>query len=264
MAKGTTAKQNMSELKQYFFAIRELTSREIKRKYARSYLGIVWSVLNPLLLMMVISLIFSALFKRSIENYPMYYLTGQVLWRFFSDATNHSMNALVDNKSLLIKGSLPKYAFVLSRVLTAFVNMGYSMIAYIVMCIVFQVDISWYVLLFPLDVFLLLLFSIGIGLILSILYVFFADIKHLYSVLLTLWLYMSAIFYPVTNLPGYMKTIVENNPIYLAIYVARESVIYGNEPELMPWCKLAIWSVVVLIAGIIVFKKYQNEVMQKI
>ncbi len=252
------------DLKQYFFAISELTSREIKRKYARSYLGIVWSVLNPLLLMIVISLIFSALFRRSIENYPIYYLTGQTLWSFFSNATNTSMNALVDNKTLLIKGTLPKYAFVISRVITAFVNLGYSMIAYVIMCIVFQVEPSIYMLLFPVDVLLLLLFSTGIGFILAILYVFFADIKHLYSVLLTLWLYMSAIFYPVDNLPGIMKKIVQNNPVYLAIYVARESVMYGNEPELIPWLKLAIWSFGMLGIGIIVFKKYQNNVMQKI
>ena len=111
---GTRAERR----RQYIFVIRELTSREIKRKYSRSYLGIVWSVLNPLLMMAVISLIFSQLFKRSIENYPIYYLTGNILWQLFTGATNAAMTALIDNKTMLIKVKLPMEIFVLARVYT--------------------------------------------------------------------------------------------------------------------------------------------------
>ena len=142
-------KEKAERRKQYFFVIRELTSREIKRKYSRSYLGILWSVLNPLLSMAVISLIFSQLFKRSIDNYPIYYLTGFILWQLFTGATNAAMTALVDNKMMLIKVKLPMEIFILARIYTALVNLGYSMMAYVVMLLVFQVKPNLTMFFFP-------------------------------------------------------------------------------------------------------------------
>lgn len=250
--------------KQYFFVIRELTAREIKRKYARSYLGIIWSVLNPLLTMMVMSLIFSYMFKHSIDNYPVYYLTGNVLWGLFSTGTNSAMTALVDNKNLLIKAKLPKQTFVLSRIYTALVNFGYTCIAYIMMLIIFRVKPSWTVLLFIPDVILALIFTIGVGYILSILYVFFADIKYLYSVLLTLLMYMSAIFYPASSLPPVLQTLIGYNPVYLTIYIAREAVVYGRMPHYSSWIKLLLAAAISLWVGLVVFRDKQNDVMQRV
>lgn len=250
--------------KQYFFVIRELTSREIKRKYARSYLGIIWSVLNPLLTMAVMSLVFSYMFKRSIDQFPLYYLTGNLFWTLFSGATNSAMTALVDNKTLLLKAKLPKQTFVLSRVYTSLVNFGYTCIAYILMLIVFRIRPSWTMLLFPLDVALALLFATGIGYILSIFYVFFADIKYLYSVLLTLLLYLSAIFYPVTSLPPVLQKVIGFNPIYLTIYIAREAVVYNHIPHYTAWIKLAIAALISFGLGVVVFRKKQNDVMQRV
>ena len=160
--------EKREQRKQYLFVIRELTSREIKRKYARSYLGIVWSVLNPLLSMTVLSLIFSQMFRRSIENYPIYYLTGNLVWIFFSGATNAAMTTLIDNKAMLIKVKLPLEIFVLARVYTAVVNLGYSMVAYVVMLIVFRITPSWTMLFYPVVVFFLVLFSLGISYFLAI------------------------------------------------------------------------------------------------
>ena len=110
--------EERQQRKQYAFVVKQLTSREIKRKYARSYLGIVWSVLNPLLSMAVLSLIFSQLFRRSIENYPIYYLTGYILWQAFTGATNAAMTTLVDNKTLLLKVKFPMELFILTRIYT--------------------------------------------------------------------------------------------------------------------------------------------------
>ena len=168
-------RRKREERQQYIFALKQLVSREIKRKYARSYLGIVWSVLNPLLTMAVMSMIFSTIFKRSIENFPIYYLTGTILWSFFSQSTDAAMTALVDNKNLLLKVKLTKQTFILSRVLTALTNLGYTMVAYTFMLIVFRVKISVTMLLFPLAIIFLLLFSTGISYMLSIAYVFFGD-----------------------------------------------------------------------------------------
>ena len=195
-------RKNKEELKQYYFVIKQLVDREIKRKYARSFLGVIWSVLNPLMTMAVMSMIFSTIFKRTIENYPIYYLTGTIFWQLFSGATNSAMTALVDNRTLLLKVKLPKQTFVLARIYTALTNFGYTCVAYVLMLVVFQIKISPTMLLFPIDVFFCLLFSMGIGYVLSILYVFFADIKYLYSIVLTLWMYICEVLRHVSEMAG--------------------------------------------------------------
>lgn len=216
--------------KQYWFVIKELTGREIKRKYSRSYLGILWSVLNPLLSMTVLSMIFTQIFKRAIENFPIYYLTGYIIWLAFTGATNAAMTTLEDNKMLLIKVKLPMEVFILTRVYTALVNMGYSVVAYVIMLVVFRVTPKWTMLLFPVIIVLLFLFSLGIAYILATAYVFFGDVKHLYSVILTLWMYCSAIFYPIDNLEGVIRVVIEWNPIFNYIDAARSIVMYGQIP----------------------------------
>ncbi len=250
--------------RQYLFTVKQLVSREVKRKYARSYLGIVWSVLNPLMSMAVLSMIFSTLFKRSIENYPLYYLTGIVFWNLFTGATNSAMTALVDNKAMLMKVKLSKQTFVIARIFTALTNFGYTCVAYVLMLIVFRVRPNPYMLLFPIDILFIMLFSAGIGFMLSILYVFFADIQYLYSVLLTLWMYMSAIFYPVNNLSNTMQWIIRKNPVYNYIEFARDIVLYGVMPEPVLWLKIIGWGILSFTVGYFIFKKKENSVMQKL
>lgn len=250
--------------RQYLFTVKQLVSREVKRKYARSYLGIVWSVLNPLMSMAVLSMIFSTLFKRSIENYPLYYLTGIVFWNLFTGATNSAMTALVDNKAMLMKVKLSKQTFVIARIFTALTNFGYTCVAYVLMLLVFRVRPNPYMLLFPIDILFIMLFSAGIGFMLSILYVFFADIQYLYSVLLTLWMYMSAIFYPVNNLSNTMQWIIRKNPVYNYIEFARDIVLYGVMPEPVLWLKIIGWGILSFTVGYLIFKKKENSVMQKL
>lgn len=252
------------EKKQYLFAVRQLVSREIKRKYARSHLGIVWSVLNPLMSMAVMSMIFSTIFKRSIENFPIYYLTGLIFWQLFSSATNAAMTAIVDNRTLLLKVKLPKQTFVLARVYTALANFGYTCVAYALMLLIFQIKPCWTMLLFPVAVMFMLLFSLGIGYALSVFYVFFGDIKYLYSVLLTLWMYMSAIFYPVDNVMDIMKKIVNINPVYGYIAFARECVMKGTCPPLERWIQIIAWGIGSFFVGYLIFRKLENRVMQKV
>src|SRR5699024_1544145 len=194
------AMAGLQQRRQFAFVVQQLTARELKRKYARSVLGVVWSVLNPLLSMAVLSLIFSQLFRRSIENYPIYYLTGYLLWQAFTATTNAAMTTLADNRALLLKVKFPMELFILTRGATALVNLGYSLVAYGVMLVVFQVPLRWTLAYLPVVVSCLFLFALGISYLLSVAYVFFGDIKHLYSVALTLWMYCSAIFYPADQL----------------------------------------------------------------
>ena len=166
--------------KQSYFVIQELVSRELKRKYSRSRLGILWSVLSPLLSMAVLSLVFSAMFRKSIENYPVYYLTGFILWNFFTTATNTAMTALADNQTLILQVKFPREVFPFARVYTAFVNFLYSLIAYGIILLIFRIRLSAAVFLFPVIVFFIFLFSLGMGYLLSVRYVFFGDVRHLY------------------------------------------------------------------------------------
>lgn len=251
-------------LRQYLFVIHELVSREIKRKYARSYLGIVWSVLNPLLTMAVMSMIFSTIFKRNIENFPVYYLTGSIFWSMFTGATNAALTAMVDNKNLLMKVKLPMVVFPLSRCCTALTNFGYSMAAYVVILVVFQIRPNWAMPLFFVFAAGMFLFSVGMGYFLSVLYVLFGDIKHLYSVLLTIWMYLSAIFYPVESTSPAMQEVIIRNPVYNYIACARQCVLEGRFPTSEQWARMFIWSVGTYILGRIYFNRMRNRVLQKV
>lgn len=257
-------REKREKRKQYFFVIRELTSREIKRKYSRSYLGVIWSVLNPLLMMAVLSMIFTQLFNKTVENYPIYYLSGYVVWLMFMEATNTSITTLVDNKSMLIKVRLPMEVFVLSRIYTSLVNFIYSMVAYIIMLVVFQVVPSITVICFPFIILLVLIFSIGISFILSAAYVFFGDVKHLYTVLTTLWMYCSAIFYPIDSIKGIVHDIIEINPMFQYINAARNVVMYQTWPSPVEIMVMIGWAVVMFEIGYLVFQLNKNKIMQKI
>lgn len=256
--------RNVQQRKQFAFVVRQLTAREIKRKYARSYLGIVWSVLNPLLSMAVLSLIFSQLFRRSIENYPIYYLTGYILWQTFTGATNAAMTTLVDNKMLLLKVKFPMDLFILTRVYTALINLGYSLVAYVLMLVVFQVTPKWTMLFSPVVIFCLIVFSLGISYMLATAYVFFGDIKHLYSVVLTLWMYCSAIFYPVEQLQGFIRVVIWNNPLYTYIHCLRKAVMYGTLPDTVEFLQMILWAAAIYGLGYGIFRRCRSKILQKI
>ncbi len=250
--------------KQYAFVIQQLTGREIKRKYARSYLGILWSVLNPLLSMTVLSLIFSQLFRRSIENYPIYYLTGYILWQMFTGATTAAISTLVDNKPLLLKVKFPMELFVLVRVYTAFINFLYSAAAYAVMLLVFRISPKWTMLFSPVIILLLFLFSLGLSLLLSVAYVYFGDVRHLYSVFLTLWMYCSAIFYPAEQLQGAIRAVILCNPLYAYIHSLRSVVMEGTLPGGWELAQMLLWGIGTAATGVLVFRRSKNKLIQKL
>lgn len=256
--------EKIDQKEQYRFVIKELVTREVKRKYSRSYLGIIWSVLNPLLYMLIITLIFSQIFSKSIENYPIYFLTGNIIWSLFTTATSSSMTALVDNKKLLIKVKFPMSIFVLARSYTALVNFGYSMVAYVIMLVAFKVTPTWTMLLFPIIIALLFMFALGMSYLLATAYVFFGDVKHLYSVILTMWMYCSAIFYPIDSISGVMRTVIEINPLYVYIWCARCVVMYGTVPTMIEMAQVIIYAVVMYGIGYGCYNKNKNKVMQKL
>ena len=252
------------DLRQYLFVIRQLTGREIKRRYVRSYLGVLWSILNPLLNMIIMSLIFSLMFRGSIEKYPLYFLMGSITWELFSSASSNVMSVLVDNKQLLMTVKVPKNVFVLSRCYTALVNYCYSLVPLLIMMVIFGVRPSFTMLLLPVDIVCCLIFSLGVGYILSIMFVFFGDIGYLYSVFLTMLMYMTAIFYPVESVPKLLQVFINNNPVYCYVRFARECMIYGRVPDMVLWAKIVIWGLAVYLLGYLIFRRWENRVMMYI
>ena len=228
--------------------LRELVVRDVKLKYRRSFLGYVWSILNPLLIMLVMTLVFSQMFQRGIENFPVYLLTGQALFDFMNNATHMSMYSVLDNGALIKKIYVPKYIFTLS--------MG----ALILVMLITRAPFSPYLLLFPLVVIPLYIFVCGMGFFLSAANVFFRDIQYIYNAITVAWMYVTPMFYPIDLLPDWLRTLVEYcNPMYYYIQFFRDLVLYRHftTPRIFVGCWLMAF--VMLAIGMAVFKKTQDK-----
>ena len=252
------------KIKQYGFILQQLVGRELKKKYSRSILGIVWSVLQPMLMMIVMMFIFSYMFSRSIELYPLYYLAGTLTWGLFAHATSASVSSIVDNRGLISKVIVPKQIFPMARVCSETVNFLFSLIAYAIMMVVYRVPLTWRILLLPIIILCIFFFTLGISYILSTMYVFFGDIRHLYAVLLNMLMFMSAIFYSADALSPQTQIIVENNPMYNYITCVRNCAIYGITPTAAEWLRCLLWAVGSYIVGVRVFARWSGNTMRRI
>lgn len=267
-------KANYRVFMHYRFLLMNLVTRDIKVKYRRSALGLLWSVLNPLLMMLVMSLMFGILYRDILGAqlpvvpatgkppvFAVYVLTGQLVFSFFSDSTNMAMDSVLGNAALIKKVYIPKYIFPLEKVMFSMVNTLFSMISLAFVMLVTWSPVSWWVLLAPLPLGLLFLFNLGVGLILSSAVVFFRDIKHLYSVFTLALTYMTPIFYSEAIFNGnrLLETVVRLNPIYWYVALFRQLVLYGVAPTFNQWFVPALCAVVVLITGLLVFRKTQDD-----
>lgn len=247
----------LAKLKKYRTLLMRLVQRDLKVKYRRSVLGYLWSLLNPLLMMVVLSIVFSTLFRYDIPNYPIYLITGQIIFTFFSESTTMAMGAITGNASLMKKVYVPKYIFPVSRVLSSFVTLLFSLAAVVIVMIFTRVPITPALLLFPLPLLYVLLFSMGMGMILSVCAVYFRDTNHLYGVCTTAWMYLTPIFYPVSVIPDQFRPLVQLNPLYLFIDCFRQLVLYGQLPTLLNTLQSLAWSLGMLGFGLWVFKRKQ-------
>ncbi len=245
--------------KKYKHLLIELVRKDLKVKYKRSYLGILWTLLNPLLMMIVLTMVFSTIFKHDIPNFPVYLLTGKIMFDFFSQATNGAMGSVVGGSSLLKKVYIPKYIFPLSKVLFAFVNLGFSLIALLLVMIVTKTPFNWTLIMFPLPLIDILLFALGIGLILATYTVFFRDIMHLYGVILTAWMYFTPLFYPAEIIPSKIIWTLKLNPLYHMITMLRNVVLYNQVPTLKNNIVCLSFGIIALLVGLFVFYKKQDE-----
>ena len=215
----------------YRYLIKQLVTKDIKLKYRRSFLGYVWSVLNPLMVMVVMYLVFSKMFRFNIDNYSAYLIIGQTLFTFMTEATNQAIFSITGNGPLLKKVYVPKYVFTLSKVTSSLVNLVFSLGAMIIVFVITKVQFSWAMLFFPVILMEVYIFSLGLGLFLAEAAVFFRDIQYIYNVLTTAWMYLTPIFYPMEQLPeSVQKAIKIINPMYQYITQFRTISLHQTLP----------------------------------
>lgn len=247
------------ELVKYSWLLQELIIRDLKLKYRRSVLGYLWSILNPLMMMIILTIVFSNMFRFDIPCYPSYLLVGQVVYGFYAEATSMAMTSILGGASLIKKVYLPKYIFPLSRVLSSFTTMLLSLIALFLVITAEGIVFQETMILLPMILVHLLIFCVGMGLILSVSVVFFRDMLHLYGVILTALNYLTPIFYPASLLPDWLEEGLIYNPLYDYITFFRKIAVYGQWPTIEEHMYCLICSFGALFIGMYVFKKNQND-----
>ena len=237
-----------------------LVQRDIKLKYRRSFLGYIWSVLNPLLSMLVMVVVFSHMFSRNIENFPVYLICGNILFGFMRESSTQAMNSIIGSASLLKKVYVPKYIFTLSKVTSSLVNLVFSMGALLIVMIATGVEFTWYCLLIIIPLVELYVFCVGLGLFLAQANVFFRDIGNIWSVVTLAWMYLTPIFYDLDALSPILRHwIPKVNPMYIYITQFRDFILTGAWTwETLIW-RGALVSVLMLAIGMWTFTKNKNR-----
>lgn len=244
--------------------ISQFVSRSIKTRYKRSVLGVLWTLLNPLLTMTVLTIIFSQVFRFSVENYPIYVLCGLVVWNFFSSVTSGAMSDMLWSGNLLGRIYMPKSVFAVSAVGTGLINLLLSLIPVFIIALILQVQINPAIILMPLSILLLAIFSLGLGLTLSTAAVFFGDMEPVYNVVLMIWFYATPIIYPVEVIPERFQWLIRLNPLYYLLTIFRDPLYKGTVPDLSFWLISSILALVMLMIGAYIFTSKSNEYAYRI
>lgn len=247
------------KFKRYQFIFEELVKRDFKKKYKRTALGMLWSILSPLLMMCVLASIFGYIFGGRIEHYIIYLFSGQVVFNYFTESTNGGMGALLGNASIFSKINVPKYLFLFSKNVSALINFGIILVIYFLFAWIDGVPFTWNFVCLVYPIICLIVMNLGIGLILSALYIFFRDIEYLYRLLTQVIMYGSAIFYSIDILPQHLQGLFYCNPIFVCITYFRSIVIDGVIPELWLHALLAGYAGALFLIGYYVYKRYNYK-----
>ena len=257
-----------NEVEKDRFILKQLVTKDFKIKYRRSFLGVAWSVLNPLLMMIVMAVVFSTIFAQgrngavSPELYPLYLIVGNVTFSVLSESTNQALMSIIWASSLLKKVKVHRWVFPVQKVLFSLVNFGFSLIAVAIVMIWFHVGPTWHLILLPVCLFLLMLFCMGLGMMLSALTVFFRDIMHLWSVVITAWTYLTPSFWTtdfIGRMPHVVRIIMYANPMYNYIQFMRDIFLFQTTPTFFTVGMCVAWAVVALVLGYVVFHKSEHK-----
>lgn len=248
-----------TRLIEYKFLFEELVKRDFKKKYKRTILGMVWSVLSPLLMLGVLALIFGQFFGRSTPHYIIYLFSGQIIFNYYMESTNEGMNALVSNAGIFSKINVPKYLFLFSKNVSALINFGIILLIYFAFVAYDGLPFTWKFLTLAYPVACLILVNLGIGLILSALFIFFKDIQYIYRLFTQVVMYGSAIFYNISSLSQNVQMLFYCNPIFVCISYFRSVVIENTVPELWVHEILAFYAIGLFSLGCWVYKRYNYK-----
>ncbi len=215
----------------YKFLIKQLVQRDFKTKYKRSVLGVIWSFLNPLSMMIVQYIVFSTIFKSDIENFPVYLLSGTIFFNFFTEAVGQGLNSIVGNASLITKVYVPNYFFLITKVLSTSINLLISIVPLLAVMLITKEPLTKALFLFPFIIIVLLIFTIGVTLMLSAAMVFFRDTLFLWGILSMVWMYITPLFYPENIIAENFQIILKVNPMYHIIKFVRCIVMNGVSPQ---------------------------------
>lgn len=249
----------LGKLKKYQFLFEELVKRDFKKKYKRTVLGMLWSILSPLLMLLVMRLVFTQFFGRDTPHYTTYLFAGTLTFSFFSESTSQGMQSLMGNAAIFSKVNVPKYLFLLSKNVQTLINYGLTLGIFFLFCGFDQITFTWRFVLLLYPILCLILFNLGVGLILSALFVFFRDVQYLWTVFTQMLMYLSAIFYKVDRYSEPVQQLFLLNPLYLFIRYFREIVIEGVIPP--AWFHLLMLADVIIVLGLgcWMYKKYNTR-----
>lgn len=249
----------LQTIQKHRFLLEELVKRDFDRKYKGALLGAAWSVMNPLLTLLIMRVVFGHFFGGAIEHYTIYLFCGTVVFGFFSESTAEGLLALVGNAHIFTKVNVPKHLFLLSKNAQTLINFLLTLLVFFLFSALDGVAFSWrfFLLLYPVS--MLLLFNLGMGFVLSALYVFFRDVKYLWGVLTQLLLYLSAVFYSIDSFPDRVQSLFLLNPLYLFICYFRTIVLDGTIPSPGFHLLMAFDALAVLALGIWIYKKFDTE-----
>lgn len=246
------------------FLLEEVVKRNFASKYKDSVLGILWSVLKPLFIMLLLTVIFSTLFGRSIDNFPVYLLSGKCIFDFFGAGTSVTMTAIKGNQNIIKKTAVPKYIFILGSIISEFITFIITLLILIGVMIATNAPFYFTTMLLSIIPIISIIFMVsGVGLILSIVSVYYTDIQHLWGVVTLFFAYSSAIFYPMEIVPKPYYDFLVLSPIYWAIDQFRYFFIWGKIPNSLYIINLLLISSIILVLGVIIFKKYEKKVTMK-
>lgn len=249
----------LRKLKEYQFLFEELVKRDFKKKYKRTILGMGWSMLSPLLMLLVMKVVFENFFGRNVSHYTTYLFCGNLLFAWFSEASAGGMMSLYVNAGIFTKVNVPKYLFLLSGSVRTLINFTLTLGLFFMFCALDHIEFTWRFMLLAYPVMTLFLFNIGVGMVLSALFIFFRDIDYLWRVFLQLLMYGSAIFYYTDTFSPEVKLVFACNPIYRHITYFREVVLGAATPSLETHLTLAAFAVAALLFGALMYKHYNTK-----
>ena len=249
----------MQRMKEYQFMFEELVKRDFKKKYKRTVLGMGWSVLSPLLTLLVMRLVFTRFFGRDMAHYTTYLFAGNLMFSYFKEQTSGGMYSLMSNAQIFTKINVPKYMFLITKCVSAVINFALTLVVFFIFVAIDKVPFqpTMFAVVYP--IITLTMFNVGVGMVLSALYVFFRDTQYLYDVFTLLLMYVSAIFYTVDNFPVWVQRVFLVNPVFCNIKYVRVVVLDGNLPSLPYHMLLLLYGVGALLIGGIVYKKYNQR-----